>query len=79
MQSEFLLITLFTNTDRPICKKDEKEEANMKTKLAFVSALMFLALMSVLQSAKAATIPSAALDRDSYFAGETGYISVSLQ
>jgi hypothetical protein len=43
----------------------KREETNIKTKLAFVLALMFLALMSVLQSARAATIPSAALDRDS--------------
>jgi len=50
----------------------------MNKKLAFVSLLSFLALMSVLQSARAATIPSAALDRDSYFAGETGYITVSV-
>lgn len=50
----------------------------MNKKLAFVSILSFLALMSVLQSAKAATIPSAALDREVYFAGETGDITVSV-
>jgi hypothetical protein len=50
----------------------------MNKKLAFVSLLSFLALMSVLQSAKAATIPSAALDREVYLAGETGYITVSV-
>lgn len=50
----------------------------MNKKLAFVSLLSFLALMGILQSAKAATIPSASLDRDIYFAGETGYITVSV-
>jgi len=50
----------------------------MNKKLAFVSLFSFLALMSVLQLARAATIPSAVLDRESYYAGETGYITVSV-
>lgn len=50
----------------------------MNKKLAFVSLLSFLALVSFLQSAKAATIPSATLNSDVYLAGETGYISVSV-
>jgi hypothetical protein len=56
----------------------EKEALSMNKKLAFASLLSFLALMSVLQSARAATIPSAALDKESYFAGEIGYITVSV-
>jgi hypothetical protein len=59
-------------------KKVKKEEAKMNKKLAFVALLSFLALMSVLQSAKAATIPSAALDKEVYLAGETGTITVSV-
>jgi hypothetical protein len=35
MQSEFLFITLFTNTDRPICKKDEKGRDKYKNKTCF--------------------------------------------
>ena len=50
----------------------------MNKKLAFVSLLSFLALVSFLQSAKAATIPSATLNSDVYLAGQTGYISVSV-
>jgi len=50
----------------------------MNKKLAFVSLLSFLALMGILSSVKAATIPSASLDRETYFAGETGYITVSV-
>jgi hypothetical protein len=51
---------------------------NLNKKLAFLSLLSLLALVSVLQSVKATTIPSAALDRDVYLAGETGYVTVSV-
>jgi len=50
----------------------------MNKKLALVSLLSFLALVSAFQTVKAATIPSASLDKTTYLAGQTGYISVSV-
>jgi hypothetical protein len=51
---------------------------NLNKKLAFFSLLSFLALVSVLPSVKATTIPSATLDKDEYLAGETGSVAVSV-
>jgi len=48
----------------------------MNKKIALIPLLSFLALMSALQTVKAATITSATLDRDTYLAGQTGHISV---
>jgi len=50
----------------------------MNKKLVSVLLLSFLALMSALQTAKATTITSATLDKNTYLAGQTGYISVSV-
>jgi len=46
--------------------------------MSLLSMLLFLALVNSLQVVKAATIPSASLDKDTYLAGQTGYISVSV-
>jgi len=50
----------------------------MNKKLALISLLSFLALMITTQTARAATITSATLDKNTYLAGQTGYISVSV-
>jgi len=50
----------------------------MNKKIALVSLLTFLVLMGVLQTVKAATITSATLDKDTYLAGQTGYVSVTI-
>jgi len=50
----------------------------MNKKLVSVLLLSFLSLMSALQTAKATTITSATLDKTTYLAGQTGYISVSV-
>jgi len=50
----------------------------MNKKLVLIPLLSFLTLMSVLQTAKATSITSAALDKTTYLAGQTGYISVSI-
>lgn len=50
----------------------------MKKKLVLISLLSVFALMSVLPFVNAATIPSATLDKDTYLAGQTGYITVSV-
>jgi len=50
----------------------------MNKKLAFILLLSFLTSMGVLQTAKAATITSATLDKNTYLAGQTGYISVTV-
>jgi len=50
----------------------------MNKKLALIPLLSFLALISALQTANAATITSATLDKDTYLAGQTGYISVTV-
>jgi len=47
-------------------------------RIALVSLLSFLALMSILQIANAATITSATLDKEVYLAGQTGSITVSV-
>ena len=50
----------------------------MNKKLKLVPLLSFLALMSVFQTVKATSITSATLDKTTYLAGQTGYISVSI-
>jgi len=50
----------------------------MNKKLILISSLSFLALMSVLRIVNAATIPTATLDKETYLAGQTGSISVSV-
>jgi len=50
----------------------------MNKKLALISLLSFLALMITTQTARAATITSATLDKNTYLAGQTGYISVTV-
>jgi len=50
----------------------------MNKKLVLISLLTFLALMSALQIVNAATITSATLDKNTYLAGQTGYISVTV-
>ena len=50
----------------------------MKKKLELVPLLSLLALMSVFQTVKATSITSATLDKSTYLAGQTGYISVSI-
>jgi hypothetical protein len=50
----------------------------MNKKLILIPLVSVLVLMCAVQIVKAATIPSAALDKSSYLAGQTGYISVSI-
>jgi len=50
----------------------------MNKKLVLVPLISFLVLMATFQTAKAATITSATLDKTTYLAGQTGYISVSI-
>ncbi len=50
----------------------------MNKKLILVQLISVLVLSSALQIAKATTIPSALLDKSTYLAGQTGYISVSV-
>ena len=50
----------------------------MNKKLILVPLISVLVLSSALQIVKAATIPSAMLDKNTYLAGQTGYISVSV-
>jgi len=50
----------------------------MNKKPVLILLLSFLALMSVLQIATAATITSVTLDKTTYLAGQTGYVSVSV-
>jgi len=49
----------------------------MNKKPVLILLLSFLAL-TVIDIAKAATIPSASLDKNTYLAGQTGYVSVSV-
>lgn len=49
-----------------------------KRKLALILMLSALVVVSAFQTAKAATISSATLDKDKYLAGQTGYISTTL-
>jgi len=50
----------------------------MSRKPALIALLSFLALVSALQTVNAATITSATLDKDTYLAGQIGYISVTV-
>jgi len=50
----------------------------MNQKFVLIPLLAFLVLMTALQTAKAATITSATLDKNTYLAGQTGYISVTV-
>jgi len=50
----------------------------MNKKLVPILLLSLLALMNTLQIAKSATISSASLDKTTYLAGQTGYISVTV-
>lgn len=50
----------------------------MSKKLVLIPLLSFLVLMSALQTAKAATITNAALNKTTYLTGQTGTISVTI-
>jgi len=50
----------------------------MNKKLVLVSLLSFVALMSTFQITNAVTITTATLDKNTYLAGQIGYISVSV-
>jgi len=50
----------------------------MYKKRPLVTLLCFFVLMAIPHAARAATITSATLDRNSYLAGQTGYISVTV-
>ena len=50
----------------------------MAQKRSLIILLCCVALLIVPQVAKAATITSASLDRDTYLAGQTGYVSVTI-
>jgi len=50
----------------------------MNQKFVLIPLLAFLVLMTALQTTKATTITSATLDKNTYLAGQTGYISVTV-
>jgi len=50
----------------------------MNKKHALIPLLSLLVLMSSIQAAKATSITSATLDKTTYLAGQTGYVSVSI-
>jgi len=50
----------------------------MYKKQPLIAMLCFLALIAIPQIARAATITSATLDKNTYLAGQTGYISVTV-
>jgi len=55
-----------------------KRNCILNRKLLLILLLSFVALIGVFQIAKAAEITSANLDKETYLAGETGYISVAV-
>jgi hypothetical protein len=50
----------------------------LNRKLLLILSLSFIALIGVFQIAKAAEITSATLDKETYLAGQTGYISAAI-
>ena len=50
----------------------------MKKRLFLIPILSMIVILSVLQSVNAATITAATLDKDTYLAGQTGYILVTI-
>jgi hypothetical protein len=50
----------------------------MNKKLILIPLLLCIALTGIFQTAKATSITTATLDKTTYLAGETGYISVSI-
>ena len=50
----------------------------LNKKLALILLLSFIAMAGVFQNAKAAEITSATLNKETYLAGQTGYISVAI-
>lgn len=50
----------------------------LNRKLLLILLLSFIALIGVFQIARAAEITSATLDKETYLAGQTGYISVAI-
>jgi hypothetical protein len=53
-----------------------KNNYTFNRKLLLLLLLSSIALIGVFQTAKAAEITSATLDKETYLAGQTGYISV---
>jgi hypothetical protein len=50
----------------------------MNKKLVLIPLLLCIALIGIIETAKATSITSATLDKTTYLAGDTGYISVSI-
>jgi capsular polysaccharide biosynthesis protein len=55
-----------------------KKCQKLNRRLVLILLLSVVVTVGALQTAKAATITSATLDKDTYLAGQTGYISVSV-
>ena len=55
-----------------------KKSCGLNRKLLLISLLSTIVLISVVQTARAAEITSASLDKETYLAGQTGYISVDV-
>jgi len=55
-----------------------KKNCSLNKKLLLILMVSFVALIGVFQIAKAAEITSATLDKETYLAGQTGYISVAI-
>jgi hypothetical protein len=55
-----------------------KKNYSLNTKLMLILVLSFISLIGVFQTANAAEITSATLDKETYIAGQTGYISVAI-
>jgi hypothetical protein len=55
-----------------------KRSCILNRKLLLILLLSFVALIGVFQTAKATEITSATLDKETYLAGETGYVSVAV-
>ena len=55
-----------------------KKSYILNRKLLLVLLLSFITLIGVFQTAKAAEITSATLNKETYLTGQTGYISVAV-
>jgi hypothetical protein len=55
-----------------------KKNCSLNRKLLLILLLSFVSLIDVFQTANAAEITSATLDKETYIAGQTGYISVAI-
>jgi len=55
-----------------------KNNCNLTKKFALIFAVSFIAIAGVFQTAKAAEITSASLNKETYLPGQTGYISVAI-